>query len=78
MRLVDQFLVDGLSLYRAYISPAMPQRCRFEPSCSAYALTAVHRHGALRGVWLALVRVVRCGPWSAGGSDPVPGAKGEV
>ena len=53
-------------------STRMPPRCRFHPSCSAYALEALERHGALRGTWLAVRRVGRCHPWNPGGFDPVP------
>ena len=62
-------------LIRAYqyvVSPLLVQSCRFHPSCSAYALEAVERHGSVRGVWLAVKRVLRCHPWHAGGCDPVP------
>ena len=59
--------------YRRWISPAMPARCRFYPSCSAYALEAVTRHGAVRGTALALWRLLRCHPFHPGGYDPVPG-----
>lgn len=58
--------------YRYLISPALGCNCRFHPSCSAYALEAVERHGAGRGLGLALWRVLRCHPWGAGGYDPVP------
>lgn len=58
--------------YRAWISPVLPPSCRFEPSCSAYALEALTTHGALRGSWLTLRRLLRCGPWHPGGFDPVP------
>jgi putative membrane protein insertion efficiency factor len=58
--------------YRRWISPAMPARCRFYPSCSAYALEAVTTHGALRGVYLAVRRLLRCHPFHPGGYDPVP------
>ncbi|MFO7591076.1 MAG: membrane protein insertion efficiency factor YidD [Acidimicrobiia bacterium] len=54
------------------LSLRLPPRCRFYPSCSAYALEALERHGARRGSWLALRRVGRCHPWHEGGLDPVP------
>lgn len=54
------------------LSQRLPPRCRFHPSCSAYALEALERHGARRGSWLALRRVGRCHPWHEGGLDPVP------
>jgi len=58
--------------YRRWISPALPARCRFYPSCSAYALEAVTRHGAIRGTGLAIWRLLRCHPFHPGGYDPVP------
>lgn len=68
-----KFLLIGfLKAYRALISPLYGQVCRYHPSCSAYALDAVTQHGALRGVWLAVRRLMRCHPWAAGGYDPVP------
>jgi putative membrane protein insertion efficiency factor len=60
--------------YRRFVSPAMPARCRFYPSCSAYALEAVAVHGPLKGPWLALRRLLRCHPFHPGGYDPVPPA----
>jgi putative membrane protein insertion efficiency factor len=60
--------------YRRWISPVMPARCRFHPSCSAYALEAVEVHGAVRGPVLALWRLLRCHPFHPGGYDPVPPA----
>lgn len=58
--------------YRRWISPALPARCRFYPSCSAYALEAITTHGALRGTRLAVWRLLRCHPFHPGGYDPVP------
>jgi uncharacterized protein len=58
--------------YRYLLSPLLGPRCRFYPSCSAYALEALDSHGALKGAWLATKRVGRCHPWHPGGYDPVP------
>ncbi len=59
--------------YRVVISPLTGSNCRYQPTCSAYALEALERHGALRGGWLALRRIGRCHPWGGSGYDPVPG-----
>ena len=69
---VARALVVLLAGYRRFISPLFPPRCRFYPSCSAYALESVQVHGALRGSWLAARRLGRCHPFHAGGIDPVP------
>lgn len=61
-----------IKVYRAIVSPLLPASCRFQPTCSAYALTAIERFGFVRGGWLALRRIGRCHPWSPGGHDPVP------
>ena len=53
-------------------SRVLPPSCRYQPSCSAYAITALRRYGALRGSWLAAKRLARCHPWGGSGSDPVP------
>jgi putative membrane protein insertion efficiency factor len=58
-------------VYQRAISPALPRRCRYEPTCSRYALDAIRAYGILRGVVLATWRVLRCNPWSDGGYDPV-------
>lgn len=58
--------------YRYALSPLLGSRCRFHPSCSHYAETAIAAHGILRGAWLALKRIGRCHPWHPGGVDPVP------
>ncbi|MGE4652812.1 MAG: membrane protein insertion efficiency factor YidD [Myxococcota bacterium] len=66
-------LVIGiLRAYRACISPYLGPSCRFEPSCSLYAVEAVSLHGVCRGGWLTLQRLVRCAPWGGQGLDPVP------
>lgn len=69
-----RLLARPIIAYRRWLSPALPARCRFYPSCSAYALEAVARHGALRGTGLALRRLLRCHPFHPGGYDPVPDA----
>ncbi len=65
-------LLATIALYRRWISPARPRRCRYEPTCSAYAAEAIERFGAARGLLLAGWRLVRCNPFSHGGFDPVP------
>ncbi|HVE74128.1 MAG TPA: membrane protein insertion efficiency factor YidD [Mycobacteriales bacterium] len=65
-------LLLPVSAYRRWVSPALPARCRFTPSCSAYADVALRTHGARRGSWLALRRLARCHPFHPGGPDPVP------
>lgn len=68
-------LVSGaFRAYKRFVSPLMPPACRFHPSCSEFAAEAVDVHGALKGSLLAVGRVLRCNPWSAGGFDPVPTA----
>ena len=59
--------------YQRFISPLRPATCRYYPSCSAYAVTALRTHGPFRGTWLTLHRLGRCHPWSSGGVDHVPG-----
>lgn len=61
-----------IRLYQWVISPVLPPSCRYAPSCSHYAVEAVARHGALRGGWLAVRRILRCHPWGGAGFDPVP------
>jgi len=65
-------LAVPIAAYRALLGPVLPPACRFFPSCSSYAREALERHGAPRGVKLALRRLARCHPWSPGGYDPVP------
>ena len=65
-------LVLLVRLYQRFISPFRPPSCRFYPSCSAYAVTALTRYGPFKGGWLALRRLGRCHPWTPGGVDEVP------
>lgn len=67
-----QLLVGLVKGYRLLLSPSLGSSCRFEPSCSVYALGALERHGALAGSYLTLHRLGRCHPWCAGGIDAVP------
>jgi uncharacterized protein len=66
---VRSLLVAPIRLYQRAISPALPSRCKYHPSCSQYAVDAVRRYGVLRGVVLAGWRLLRCNPWSHGGVD---------
>ena len=65
-----------IRLYRWLISPMLGTNCRYHPSCSAYALEAIEKHGAMRGGWLSVKRVCRCHPWGGDGYDPVPEGHG--
>ena len=66
-------LIGLLKAWRLLISPLYGDVCRYYPTCSAYALRAVGVHGAVKGSWLTVRRLLRCHPWAAGGYDPVPG-----
>ena len=70
--LVQRILLALITAYRYALSPFLGQRCRFHPSCSAYAAEALTKYGALHGSWLAVKRVCRCHPFHPGGHDPVP------
>ncbi len=72
------FTVLSIALIRVYqylISPLLGPNCRYQPTCSSYAVEAISRHGPLKGVWLALRRIGRCHPWGGAGYDPVPPTK---
>ena len=60
-----------IRLYQRLISPALPRRCKYEPTCSRYSVQAIEEYGILRGLVLAMWRLLRCNPWSDGGYDPV-------
>jgi putative membrane protein insertion efficiency factor len=70
-RVLRSIAVAPLVVYRRVLSPALPRRCKFEPTCSAYAERAIREYGILRGLVLAVWRVLRCNPFSHGGYDPV-------
>ena len=72
MRLPRRALIAVVRGYRLLLKPWLGNACRFEPTCSAYAIEALQRHGALRGSALGGWRLLRCQPWCAGGCDPVP------
>lgn len=63
--------VSPIVFYQRFISPGLPRRCKYEPTCSAYAVDAVREYGVARGFVLAAWRLLRCNPWSSGGLDPV-------
>ena len=65
-------LIALVKLYRVAVSPVLGPRCRFYPTCSAYAIESIRRFGPLRGSWLAVRRIACCHPWHPGGYDPVP------
>jgi putative membrane protein insertion efficiency factor len=69
---MQKVLISLVRGYRYAVSPLLGNRCRFHPSCSAYAEEAIAKHGAVRGAWLAARRLSRCHPWHVGGLDPVP------
>ncbi|MDQ2927317.1 MAG: membrane protein insertion efficiency factor YidD [Caldimonas sp.] len=70
--LTTRALIALVRAYRLFLSPSLGNACRFEPTCSVYALGALSRHGAGAGTALSLGRIARCQPWCAGGHDPVP------
>jgi len=72
MNPLQHVLIGLIRGYQVLLSPFVGNQCRFTPTCSQYAREAVERHGAFKGIWLALRRVSRCHPWHPGGHDPVP------
>ncbi len=70
-RLLTALTLAPIRAYQRWISPLFPQRCKYHPSCSTYAIDAVRELGVLRGTVLAAWRLVRCNPWSKGGIDPI-------
>lgn len=72
MRWISAIILAPIKFYQRYISPGLPPRCRYYPTCSAYAVRAVEVHGPIKGLILGLWRFLRCNPWSSGGVDHVP------
>ena len=70
--MMQSLLMGLVKAYRLFLSPWLGSACRFEPTCSVYALQALQTHGAAAGSYLTVSRIARCHPWCAGGSDPVP------
>lgn len=70
--LVARALVGLIQIYRKVVSPLMPSRCRFVPSCSLYTADAIREFGAVRGMWLGVRRILKCHPFHPGGFDPIP------
>lgn len=73
--MMSRWLIRLIKLYQNRISVNTPPRCKFYPTCSSYAIEAIQKFGAIKGVFLAVLRVLRCNPFSTGGYDPVPEKK---
>ncbi len=69
---MKRVVISLLRFYKAVISPCLPPSCRFYPTCSEYMLAAVKKYGAFKGVYLGIVRLLKCNPFCKGGFDPVP------
>jgi len=69
---MKKFLLAAIGFYQKHISPGLLPRCRFVPTCSEYAVQAIQKHGAVKGLLLAVWRILRCNPFCKGGYDPVP------
>jgi len=75
--MVRRFFIALIRFYQLALSPLLGVNCRYLPTCSAYAIEAIGRHGAIRGGWMALRRITRCHPWGGHGYDPVPEIPGQ-
>ncbi|MDO5074529.1 MAG: membrane protein insertion efficiency factor YidD [Bacteroidales bacterium] len=72
LRFLSFLLILPIKFYRQFISPLTPPSCRYQPTCSAYAIEALQKHGPFKGLYLAIRRILRCHPWGGHGYDPVP------
>ncbi|CDA42021.1 membrane protein insertion efficiency factor YidD [Prevotellamassilia timonensis] len=70
--MITRLLILPIRFYQRYISPMLPPACRFTPTCSQYAVEALQKYGPLKGLYLAVKRILRCHPWGGSGYDPVP------
>ena len=73
----QKLVISFIKSYQRFLSPLLGSNCRFNPTCSTYAIEAINRFGVLKGCWLASKRILRCHPLNAGGDDPVPTQKKE-
>jgi putative membrane protein insertion efficiency factor len=71
-KLLVRILILPIKFYQYFISPYFPAACRYTPTCSAYSIEALRRHGPIKGLWLSLKRILSCNPWGGHGYDPVP------
>jgi len=69
MKVLSYILIGSVKFYKFFISPIIPNSCRYTPTCSSYAIEAIQKHGPLKGGWLALKRILRCNPFFHGGID---------
>lgn len=72
-----KLIIGLIKAYQRWLSPVLGNNCRFQPTCSHYAVAAINKHGTLKGSWLASKRILKCHPLNAGGYDPVPTSKKE-
>ena len=70
--MLAKILLGLIRFYQYALSPMLPPRCRYQPTCSQYAIEALRKHGPFKGSWLAVRRILRCHPWGGHGYDPVP------
>ena len=78
MNPITVLLAITIKLYRLVVSPLLGANCRFEPTCSSYALEALTKHGPVYGSWLITKRIIKCNPWGGHGFDPVPRVKNKI
>jgi len=71
-KILSKIMIGGIHFYQYAISPYLPPSCRYTPSCSAYGIEALKKHGPFKGGWLTIKRIASCNPWGGSGYDPVP------